>query len=93
MTNKIVVLGAFIGLALFLAFGFLPAALYGGYAGLMMATGLTGGAVAPTLVVRALVVFGMVLGVTAIAFLSTVLGAAGGAGVSAAIRGVKTGCK
>ena len=65
-TNKTPALvGAGIGLATFLAVALLPALLYGGYAGVLLAGGIFGTPVAATFAVRALIVFGMVLGVTA----------------------------
>jgi hypothetical protein len=73
--------GAGLGLALFLAVALLPAILYGGYAGLMLAGGIVGTPVQPTFLVKALIVFGMVLGVTGIASLFAVLGAVAGAAV------------
>jgi hypothetical protein len=76
-------IGAGIGLALFLALALLPAILYGGYAGLLLAGGIVGTPVQPTFLVRALVVFGMVLGVTGVASLFAVLGAMVGAAVGA----------
>jgi len=75
--------GAGTGLVAFLAIALLPSVLYGGYAGLMLAGGIFGTPVAASFGARALVVFGMVLGVTAVASLFAVLGAAGGAAVSA----------
>ena len=76
-------IGAGIGLALFLAIALLPAILYGGYAGLLLAGGIAGTPVQPTFLVKALIVFGMVLGVTGIASLFAVLGAVAGAAVGA----------
>jgi hypothetical protein len=73
--------GTGIGLAMFLALGLLPAVLYGGYAGVLLAGGIFGTPLAATFAVRALIVFGMVLGVTGIASLFAVLGAVTGAGV------------
>jgi hypothetical protein len=73
--------GAGLGLVAFLALGLLPAVLYGGYAGVLLAGGIFGTPLAATFAVRALIVFGMVLGVTAIASLFAVLGAVAGAGV------------
>jgi hypothetical protein len=75
--------GAGIGLALFLALALLPAILYGGYAGLLLAGGIFGTPVQATLPVRALIVFGMALGVTGIGSLFAVMGAAAGAAVGA----------
>lgn len=82
--NKMFALvGAGIGLAAFLAIALLPALLYGGYAGLLLAGGIVGTPVQPTLFVRALTVFGMVLGVTGVASLFAVLGAMAGVAVGA----------
>jgi hypothetical protein len=82
--NKIFALvGAGIGLALFLAIALLPAILYGGYAGLLLAGGIVGTPVQPTFLVKGLIIFGMVLGVTGIASLFAVLGAVTGAAVGA----------
>jgi hypothetical protein len=76
-------IGAGIGLALFLAVALLPAMLYGGYAGLLLAGGIVGTPVSPTIFARALIVFGMVLGVVGVGSLFAVLGAAAGAAVGA----------
>ena len=77
------IIGAAAGLALFLAVALLPSILYGGYAGLLLAGGIVGTPVQATFVVRALIVFGMVLGVTGIASLFAVMGAVAGAAVGA----------
>jgi len=74
--------GAAIGLAAFLALGLLPALLYGGYAGVLLASALSGSPVQATLVVRGLVVVGMVFGVLGVGGLFTVAGAAAGAAVA-----------
>jgi hypothetical protein len=82
MTRKtFTLIGAAVGLALFLAVALLPALLYGGYAGVVLAGGIFGTPVQPTALVKALIVFGMVLGVTGVASLFTVAGAALGAAV------------
>lgn len=78
-THTSTLIGAGLGLALFLAIGLLPAVLYGGYAGLTLASGIFGTPLAPTLPVRALIIFGMVMGVTAVASLFTLVGAILGA--------------
>ncbi len=75
--------GAGIGLALFLAIALLPAMLYGGYAGLLLAGGILGTPVEPTLLARMLIVFGMVMGVVGVGSLFAVMGAAAGAAVGA----------
>ncbi len=79
--------GAAAGLALFLAVALLPSLLYGGYAGVLLAGGIFGTPVRATLLVRALVVFGMALGVVGVASLFAVSGAALGAAVGALTRG------
>jgi len=82
MTRKTpTIIGAAAGLALFLAIGLLPALLYGGYAGVLLAGGIFGTPVNPTFLVRALIVFGMVLGVTGVGALFAVGGAAAGAAI------------
>jgi hypothetical protein len=79
-------IGAAIGLALFLPLALLPSLLYGGYAGVLLAGGIFGTPIPAHLAARALIIFGMVLGVTSIAALFTVAGAAAGAAVSALVR-------
>ncbi len=89
MTNKNktpALVGAGIGLAIFLAVALLPAMLYGGYAGVLLAGGIFGTPVTASLGVRALIVFGMVLGVTAVGSLFAVAGAALGAAIGAVVR-------
>ena len=75
------IVGAAVGLALFLAVALLPALLYGGYAGVMLAGGIFGTPVQATFAVRALIVFGMVMGVTGVGALFAVSGAVAGAAV------------
>ncbi len=82
-TDKtIAVIGAALGFALFLAVALLPALLYGGYAGLLLATGIFGAPVPAGLFARGLVVFGMVLAVFGVAALFAVAGAACATGVA-----------
>jgi hypothetical protein len=85
MTNKKIpaLIGAGVGLTLFLALALLPALLYGGYAGVLLAGGIFGTPVTASIAVRVLIVFGMVLGVTAVGSLFAVAGAAAGAAVGA----------
>jgi hypothetical protein len=78
--------GAGIGLATFLAIGLLPALLYGGYAGVLLAGGIFGTPVTASIGVRALIVFGMVLGVTGVGSLFAVAGAAAGAAVGLLVK-------
>ena len=83
MTSKTPSLvGAGIGLAVFLAIALLPSLLYGGYAGVLLAGGIFGTPIKATFLVRALIVFGMVLGVTGVGALFAVGGAVAGAAVA-----------
>ena len=75
-------IGAGIGVALFLLLALLPSLLYGGYAGVLLASGIVGTPVKATLLGRALIVFGMGLGVAGVGALFAVGGAAAGAAVS-----------
>lgn len=76
-------IGAGIALAVFLAVGLLPSMLYGGYAGVLLAGGIFGTPVQATLLPRALIVFGMIMGVVGVGSLFAVVGAAAGAAVGA----------
>ena len=78
--------GAGLGLVVFLAVALLPAITYGGFAGLLLAGGIFGTPVSATFGAKALIVLGMVLGVTAVASLFAVVGAVAGAAVSALTR-------
>jgi hypothetical protein len=78
--------GAGIGLAIFLAVGLLPSILYGGYAGVLLAGGIFGTPVDASFVVRAFIVGGMVIGVAAAASFFAVLGAVAGAGLAVLTR-------
>jgi hypothetical protein len=73
-------IGAGVGLALFIAIALLPALLYGGYAGVLLASGIFGTPLEPTLPVRMFIVGGMILGTLAVGSLFTVVGAVVGAG-------------
>jgi hypothetical protein len=74
--------GAGVGLALFLFLALVPSMLYGGYAGVLLAGGILGTPVKVTLLARALTAFGMGLGVIGVAALFTVGGAVAGAAVA-----------
>jgi len=83
--RKIAVTGAAVGFVLFLVVGLLPALLYGGYAGLLLATGIFGAPVEASLLTRGLVMFGMALGVFGTAALFVVTGAAAGTALAAVV--------
>jgi hypothetical protein len=87
MTAKTYTLiGSAVGLATFLAVALLPAMLYGGYAGVLLAGGIFGTPVTASLLARALIVFGMVLGVVGVGGLFAIGGAAAGAVVGVLTR-------
>jgi hypothetical protein len=89
MNRKIsTIIGAAVGLALFLAIGMLPALLYGGYAGVLLAGGIFGEPIRASFLVRSLIVGGMVLGTVGVGALFTVGGASVGAALSALVGGV-----
>jgi len=81
--NKASLVGVAIGLVAFLTIALLPSLVYGGYAGLLLAGGIFGTPVAPTVLARALVAFGMILGVVSVASIFAIGGAALGALVGA----------
>jgi hypothetical protein len=84
--NVSTVVGASIGLLVFLAVALLPSLLYGGVAGVQLANGVFGGSYAPTFGVNAFIVFGIVSAVTAVASLFAALGAVAGALVDVLTR-------
>jgi hypothetical protein len=60
--------------------------LYGGYAGVLLAGGIFGTPLQPTFLVRALIVFGIALGVVGVGSLFAVMGAAAGAAGGALVN-------
>ena len=74
-------IGAGIGLVLFLAIAMLPAMLYGGYAGVLLASGIFGTPIQAGFLVNTIIIGGMVLGTLAVASLFTVMGAVLGGGI------------
>lgn len=86
MNRKVLTtIGAAVGLALFFAVAMLPAALYGGYAGVLVAGGIFGSPLAPTLLARSLIIGGMILGTIGVGALFTIGGAVAGAALGAAV--------
>jgi hypothetical protein len=86
MNRTFSLVGVGVALVAFIMFGLLPSMLYGGYAGILLASGIFGTPVQATFIVRAFVVIGMVFGVTAIASLFAVVGAVAGAVVGTLTR-------
>jgi len=67
-------IGATVGGLVFLVFGIMPGFYFGSYGTLILLQKLSGGAVEPTLIVRALVVMGIVVGIACAAALCLVIG-------------------
>jgi hypothetical protein len=67
-------IGATIGGLVFLVFGIMPGFYFGSYGTLILLQKLMGGAVEPTLVVRAAIVMGIVVGISCAAAVSIVVG-------------------
>jgi hypothetical protein len=80
--------GGIVGLVTFLAVGLLPSIVYGGFAGVSLASAILGGPVDANLLGRGLVVFAMVVGLLGTAAIFIVIGAAAGSGVYSLARGV-----
>ncbi len=67
-------IGATIGGLVFLVFGIMPGFYFGSYGTLILLQKLMGGAVEPTLFVRAAIVIGIVIGISCAAAVSIVVG-------------------
>jgi len=67
-------IGATVGGLVFLVFGIMPGFYFGSYGTLILLQKLMGGAVEPTLFVRAAVVMGIVVGIACAAAVSIVVG-------------------
>jgi hypothetical protein len=78
--------GGIVGLVTFLALGLLPSIVYGGFAGVTLASAILGGPVDSSLFARGLVVAGMVVGLLGTAAIFVVIGAALGSGVYSLAR-------
>ena len=76
-------IGAALGLVAFFAVAMLPAALYGGYAGVLMASGILGSPLQPSFLARTFIVGGMILGTIGVGALFTVGGAVAGSALAA----------
>ncbi len=78
--------GGIAGLVTFLLVGLLPSIVYGGFAGVTMASSILGGPADGSLLGRGLVVFGMVVGLLGAGSVFIVIGAALGAGAYGLVR-------
>jgi hypothetical protein len=86
MKKTLSLVGSLLGLAFFLAIALLPALLYGGYAGVLLAGGIFGAPLEPTLLVKTMIIGGMILGTLAVGSLFAVAGAALGALIGSALE-------
>ncbi len=67
-------IGATIGGLVFLVFGIMPGFYFGSYGTLILLQKLSGGAVEPSLIIRAVVVMGIMVGISCAAAVSLVVG-------------------
>ena len=67
-------IGATVGGLVFLVFGIMPGFYFGSYGTLILLQKLMGGAVEPTLIVRAVIVMGIAVGIACAAAVSIVVG-------------------
>ncbi len=67
-------IGATVGTIVFAVFGIMPGFYFGGFGTLILLQKLVGGAVEPTLLVRAVVVMGIAVGIACAATVSIVVG-------------------
>ncbi len=74
-SKMVAMVGAVVGLVLYTFTAFKAALMYGGYGGLLLATGMFGAPLEPTLLARGLIGFGMVLGAFAAGTVFAVCGA------------------
>lgn len=79
-------IGSVVGLVAFFAVAMLPALLYGGYAGVLIAGGIFGTPLVSSFLVRTLIIGGMILGTIGVGALFAVSGAVAGAALSALTR-------
>ena len=92
-SKMVAIAGAAIGIALFLAVGLLPSVLYGGYAGLLLASGIFGTPLPEHIFARGLVAFGSLLGVFATAAVFAVVGAAAATGIGQLVAALSPGAR
>jgi len=78
--------GAAIGLLAYLIFALVPSLVWGGYAGTLLARGLSAGPASSTLTGQALTILGTVLGAAGACALFMAVGAAIGVGLSSAMN-------
>jgi len=77
------VVGAILALVAFGLVAAIPSALYGGYAGVLLAGGLFGTPLPQTFLVKALISFGSILGIVGVGSLFAVTGGVIGSAVGA----------
>jgi hypothetical protein len=89
--RTVYLVGAAVGFALFLATALLPALMYGGYAGVVLAAAVFRQPVEGHLLARAFVALGMLMGVFGTAAVYGACGAACAAAVQRALRWLRQG--
>lgn len=80
-SSPITFVGGIVGLATFLGVGLLPALLYGGYAGLILATAIWGNPIHEHILAQGLIVMGVVAGALSIGGIFVLGGAIVGSGI------------
>jgi len=78
-------IGTTVGGLVFLVFGIMPGFYFGSFGTLILLQKLAGGAVEPTLIVRALIVMGIMVGIACAAALSLVMGGLLGTALGAVV--------
>lgn len=79
-------IGAVLGGLAFLIFGTIPGFYFGSYGSLVVMKHLMGGSLEPTVLVRAVVAVGILLGIVCVASVSIVLGSIVGTGIGYAVE-------
>lgn len=79
-------IGAVLGGLAFLIFGTIPGFYFGSYGSLVVMKHLMGGALEPTVLVRAVVAVGILLGIVCVASVSIVLGSIAGTALGYAVE-------
>jgi hypothetical protein len=83
-------IGATVGGLVFLVFGIMPGFYFGSYGTLILLQKLIGGAIEPTLFIRAAVVIGIMIGISCAAAVSVVVGGLLGTVVGIAVSAPAT---
>ena len=89
MSSKpITFVGGIVGLATFLGVGLLPSLLYGGYAGLILATAIWGAPIHEHILAQGLIIMGIIAGALSVGGIFVVGGAIVGSGIGELLSAV-----